>query len=137
MKRSRLPGFVTTPVKWLLAICLLPVVVAAFFQLIKMGPFLHQEGWKSWWLYLVGAASYVIFERLFHKPMWLYVIGHELTHAVSGFLSGARIYKFKVSSKGGGSPPLQNKYLCGPISVCAPILFDLGVGVLCHIEKLV
>jgi hypothetical protein len=35
------------------------------------------------------------------KPLWLYVVGHELTHVVSGLLSGAKIYSMKAGSKAG------------------------------------
>jgi hypothetical protein len=48
-----------------------------------------------------GAAVYFLFEYLFEKPMWFYVVGHEMTHAISGFLSGAKIYSFKAGTKGG------------------------------------
>src|SRR6185436_4042264 len=40
-------------------------------------------------------------ERLLERPMWLYVFGHELTHAASGLLFGAKIHSFKAKSTGG------------------------------------
>lgn len=33
--------------------------------------------------------------------MWVYVFGHELTHAVSGMLMGAKVHSFKASARGG------------------------------------
>lgn len=33
--------------------------------------------------------------------MWLYVFGHELTHALAAWLCGGRVKRFKVSARGG------------------------------------
>lgn len=66
-----------------------------------MVPAVGMEGLQAWWRYAAGAGGYVVMERLFRRPMWLYVVGHELTHAVTGVLSGARIHSFKAHSDGG------------------------------------
>jgi len=66
-----------------------------------MIPAVGAEGVGRWWLYAAGAASYAVLERFVTKPMWLYVVGHEMTHAVSGLLSGARIHSIKAGSRGG------------------------------------
>lgn len=66
-----------------------------------MGSFLGEEGFRSWWLYALGGVVYIAVERLIKKPMWLYVVGHELTHAISGILSGAQVHSFKATAKGG------------------------------------
>jgi len=66
-----------------------------------MLPLLGQEGWRSWWIYLAGMGAYLLVELVFHRPIWVYVFGHELTHAISGLLSGARILKFRATSRGG------------------------------------
>ncbi len=86
---------------WLIALSLLPFFFATVHQLVLMLPILGEEGWKSWWIYAAGVVFYLIFELIFHKPMWIYVFGHELTHALSGILSGARVLKFKATAKGG------------------------------------
>jgi hypothetical protein len=101
MARRKIPKFIEVLLQWILAVLLIPVVLAAFHQLVLMGPALDQEGWRSWWVYALGMAAYIVLERIFNRPMWLYVFGHELTHAISGLLTGARIYQFKASSKGG------------------------------------
>lgn len=66
-----------------------------------MATALAAEGYRSWGLYLLGAGGYLLVERMLTKPMWLYVVGHELTHAVSGLLSGAKIYSLRAGSKAG------------------------------------
>ena len=35
------------------------------------------------------------------KPMWIYVVGHELTHALWTWLFGGRVKAFRATSKGG------------------------------------
>jgi hypothetical protein len=35
------------------------------------------------------------------KPMWVYVFGHELTHALSTWLCGGSVRRFKVTPEGG------------------------------------
>jgi hypothetical protein len=50
---------------------------------------------------LAGAACWVVIYFLLPKPMWLYVFGHELTHAVWVWLFGGSVKKFKASSSGG------------------------------------
>lgn len=87
--------------RWSLALLLLPLVWAACRQLFLMGSFLGEEGVRSWWLYVLGGGIYLGIERLIKKPMWLYVVGHELTHAISGILSGAQVHSFKATAKGG------------------------------------
>jgi len=66
-----------------------------------MIPAVASEGVRSWWIYAAGAAVYLMIERWLHKPVWFYVLGHELTHALSGLLSGAKILSLKAGSKGG------------------------------------
>jgi hypothetical protein len=66
-----------------------------------MVPAVGAEGVDRWWLYALGAGIYLGFERLLVKPMWLYVVGHETMHVISGLLSGARIHSFKAGSRGG------------------------------------
>jgi hypothetical protein len=38
---------------------------------------------------------------LLPKPMWIYVFGHELTHALWTWLFGGEVKRMKVTSKGG------------------------------------
>jgi hypothetical protein len=50
---------------------------------------------------LAGAACWIVVYLLLPRPMWFYVVGHELTHAVWVWLFGGRVKRFKVSSEGG------------------------------------
>src|SRR5215469_12712698 len=50
---------------------------------------------------LSGAACWVVIFLLLPKPMWIYVFGHELTHAVWTWMFGGQVKKMKVTSSGG------------------------------------
>ena len=56
---------------------------------------------EFWFAFGAGSAAWILIFALLPKPMWLYVVGHELTHAIWGLLFGARIKSLRATSKGG------------------------------------
>ena len=74
-------------VKFIIAILLLPVCVAAGQTLWMV---MSQCGGADKTLVPIaaGAACWVAIFLLLPKPMWIYVVGHELTHAVWVWLFG-------------------------------------------------
>ncbi len=87
--------------RWCLAIALVPLLWSLVHQLGRMMSALSAEGVRAWWLYAAGIGSYLAVEKILSRPMWLYVFGHELTHAVTGIMSGAKVHSFKAKSHGG------------------------------------
>ena len=85
----------------LAALLLIPAAaglsVSLFGILLNLGTNISQKAVPFW----AGAAGYFLFQLIFFRPVRTYVIGHELTHAMAGILSGARLKKFKVASSGG------------------------------------
>ena len=51
--------------------------------------------------FIVGIISYLVVHAVVFKPSYLYVLSHELMHAIAALLSGGRVRSIKVSSKGG------------------------------------
>jgi hypothetical protein len=89
--------------KWLkmcVGILLLPVCFATARALwLELA---HAGGFDRVWLpLLAGAACWVVIFLLLPKPMWIYVFGHELTHAVWTWAFGGSVKHFKASSTGG------------------------------------
>jgi hypothetical protein len=84
----------------LIAIALLPVCTGAGMALWKV---LQAAGDADTRLvpFLAGAACWVVIFLLLPKPMWIYVFGHELTHALWTWLFGGRVKGFRASSRGG------------------------------------
>ena len=89
--------------KWLknvVAVLLLPVCVGAAQALTRLvGRSGHAEFF--WVMALAGAACWTVVYLMMPKPMWIYVFGHELTHALWTWVFGGRVKRFKVTSKGG------------------------------------
>lgn len=85
----------------ILAALALPLVCGlmynTFMLIVGLGRQVSDEMVPFW----LGLAGYFIFQVLFAKPMRTYVFGHELTHAVVGLLSGAKLKSFNVSTAGG------------------------------------
>ena len=84
----------------IIAILLLPVCIGAGRTLWLV---MHASGSAdiTFVPILAGAACWVVIYFLLPKPMWLYVFGHELTHAIWVWLFGGSVKKFKASSSGG------------------------------------
>jgi len=76
------------------------------------------------WVPLVaGAICWVVIFLLLPKPMWIYVFGHELTHALWTWLFGGQVKSMKVTSKGGHVIITKTNFLI----VLAPYFFPLYV----------
>lgn len=51
--------------------------------------------------FLTGGGVYLVMHLLLWKPVFMHVMGHELTHAFWAVLLGGRIKSFQVSQAGG------------------------------------
>src|SRR5438874_13037684 len=87
-------------VKTIIAILLLPLCLGVTNALVMV---LRASGGENsvWVPMLAGAACWLVILLLLPKPMWVYVFGHELTHALWTWLFGGRVKKFKATSQGG------------------------------------
>ena len=87
-------------IKFIIAILLLPVCAGAAMALWQV---LCASGRADtvWVPLLAGAACWLVVFLLLPKPMWIYVFGHELTHALWTWVFGGQVKKMKVSSAGG------------------------------------
>ncbi|HXJ57843.1 MAG TPA: hypothetical protein VNU68_14400 [Verrucomicrobiae bacterium] len=109
-------------IKRLLALVLLPVGAGAALALARL---LRVTGNADtfWVAFLGGAGCWLTIFLLLPKPMWVYVFGHELTHALWAWLFGGRVKKFKVTAKGGHVVITKSNFLI----VLAPYFFPLYV----------
>ena len=87
-------------IKFIIAILLLPVCAGTAMALWRV---LGASGGTDmvWVPLLAGAACWVVIYLLLPRPMWIYVFGHELTHALWTWIFGERVKKLKVSAAGG------------------------------------
>jgi hypothetical protein len=95
---KRPPVFVQW-LRWLLGLLLLPVLVVeamSAWSLLRNAPPTHEM--------LAFCLGFIFWVLVFHgllRPFRAYVLAHELSHAIWGFLSGASVTDLRVSHKGG------------------------------------
>jgi hypothetical protein len=104
----------------IIAILLLPICVGAgqaLWMVIQ-----HSGSADTTWVpLLAGAGCWIVIYLFLPKPMWIYVLGHELTHAVWAWLFGGQVKKIKVTSSGGHVLITKTNFLIA----LAPYFFPL------------
>lgn len=128
-----LPNAARVPkwVKMLLAIVLLPACVGAGRALWLV---IRASGGAdtTWVPFLAGAACWLVVFVLLPKPMWIYVFGHELTHALWTWLFGGRVKRFKATANGGHVVVSKTNFLIALAPYFFPVyavLVLLGFGI--------
>jgi hypothetical protein len=107
-------------IKFVIAFLLLPVCAGAAMALWRV--LCAGGGVDAVWVpLLAGAACWMVVFLLLPKPIWIYVFGHELTHALWAWLFGGQLKKLKVSSGGGHVVVSKSNFLI----VLAPYFFPL------------
>ncbi len=111
--------------KFILALLLLPACIGAAQALAQV---LRASGNADtvWVALAAGAVCWVVIYLLLPKPMWIYVFGHELTHALWAWLFGGDVKKFKVSSEGGHVVVTKTNFLIA----LAPYFFPIYVALI-------
>jgi len=79
----------------------LPVCYGACRSFLYSLSFLQKQPDELSVYFICGVIAYFILQIIFFKPMRIYVFGHELTHVIAGWLSGARVKSFSVKKTGG------------------------------------
>jgi hypothetical protein len=107
-------------IKFIIAVCLLPVCAGAALALLKI---LRATGNAdtTWIPFLAGVSCWCVVFFLLPKPMWMYVFGHELTHALWTWLFGGKVKRMKVTSSGGHVVVSKTNFLI----TLAPYFFPL------------
>jgi hypothetical protein len=107
-------------IKFIIAVLLLPVCIGTAMALWDV---LRACGGAdtTWVPFLAGAACWLVIFLILPKPMWIYVFGHELTHALWTWLFGGQVKKMKVSSSGGHVVISKTNFLI----TLAPYFFPL------------
>lgn len=106
--------------KTIIAVLLLPLCAGAASALLQV---IRASGRvDSFWVaFIGGAACWLAVFLLLPKPMLVYVLGHELTHALWTWLFGGRVRGFKATANGGHVVTTRSNFLI----VLAPYFFPL------------
>ena len=115
-------------IKFLIALALLPVCAGAAKALWMV---IERCGSAdtTWVPFLAGAACWLVIFLMLPKPMWLYVLGHELTHAVWTWLFGGAVKKMKISSAGGHVVISKTNFLIALSPYFFPLYAVIVIGV--------
>ncbi len=90
--------------KFLIALALVPFVAGEIWALVDLARAAIPAGqWRQVWAisFGVGVATWLLVFCFLPRTMWLYVLGHEFTHALAAMLAGGKVSAFQVSAKGG------------------------------------
>lgn len=109
-------------VKRIAAVLLLPVCLGAAKTLIIVAKMVGDAD-TFWVAALSGAACWVVIYLTLPKPMLIYVLGHELTHAIWTWAFGGKVRRFKATASGGFVTVTRDNFLIA----LAPYFFPLYV----------
>lgn len=114
--------------KFIVGILLLPVCAGA---VLALGKVLAAAGRaETFWVALAaGAGCWVAVFIVLPKPMWLYVLGHELTHALWAWLFGGEVKRIKVTAQGGHVIVTKTNFLIALAPYFFPLYAALVVAV--------
>ena len=76
---------------------------------------------EEFWFFSLGAILWLIAFFGLPRPLWIYVFGHELTHALWVWMMGGRVSRFRVGREGGHIITDKNNFLIA----LAPYFFPL------------
>src|SRR5580698_9858879 len=115
-------------IKFIIAVLLLPVCIGAARALWRV---LYACGSAdtTWVPLLAGGACWIVIFLLLPKPMWIYVFGHELTHALWTWLFGGEVKKMKISSQGGHVVISKTNFVIALAPYFFPLYAVIVIGV--------
>ena len=90
--------------KFLIGLVLAPFVAAEVWTLIDLARAAIPAGeWHAAWFvsFAAGFVAWLFIFIFLPRTLWLYVLGHEFTHALAAMMAGGKVMAFKVSSQGG------------------------------------
>lgn len=111
--------------KFIIGLALLPLCWAfsrVVFSLLQLVP-AETSGWSAWAI-PAGFSVSVLGFFILPRPFRIYVLAHELTHAVWGMLMGAKVGRMKVGRAGGHVELSKSNF----IIALAPYFFPFYTG---------
>jgi Peptidase M50B-like len=111
-------------VKLLLGIALIPFCLGFTWQFgIEVFSLAYKPA--APYYFLAGAFTYLTMHLMFRKPIFSYVIAHELTHALFAVLFGGSVKSLQASERGGRVMVTKSNF----IITLAPYFFPLYTSI--------
>lgn len=86
--------------RWFWSAFLTPLAVGCLWTLLDLVR-LSGNQLGFWIPYLCGVVSWLILFLTIPSGRWMYVLGHELTHALAALMSGGKVRSLRIHSSGG------------------------------------
>jgi hypothetical protein len=112
-------------IKTVVAIVLLPLCFGTAQAVLNLLQATEQAD-TVWVATVAGMACWLVIYLTLPEPMWIYVFGHELTHALSAWLMGGKVKRFKATARGGHVVVTRNNFLIALAPYFLPI-YAVGV----------
>jgi len=135
-RRSPGPRSLTVPTRWvkfIVALFLLPIcaVLSQTFFTVFARATVTQRLWagEEFWFFSLGAILWLIAFFGLPRPLFVYVFGHELTHAVWVLLMGGRVSRFRVARHGGHIITDRNNFWIALAPYFFPLYGLLAIGI--------
>jgi hypothetical protein len=113
---------------WRLAVCLalIPAVaamVAVFpsFLKVELTPLWLKGPKQDFVAFFAGAGLYVLLHIFLHRPITVYVFGHELTHAIWARICGKKVKRIEVNKESGRTITEGSNWLVRLAPYCFPL----------------
>lgn len=98
----------TVPTRWVKSVVAVFLLVPAwiltqtFFSIFARTT-VNEAFWatEEFWFFGLGCVIWASAFFLMPRPVWVYVVGHEFTHAIWVWFMGGRVSKFRVAHDGG------------------------------------
>ena len=94
----------------LLGLAAVPIAVIASVVLYHQIGLVQQLS-KNQSYFLTGIVTYLVVHSIFYKPTYLYILGHELTHALFTWLCGGKVTSFRATFRGGRVTTTKSNFL--------------------------
>lgn len=109
--------------KWAKAICALFLLPACWgtTRLVPEVARAAGDAMNVWVPMASGAGCWIVFVLFLPKQVWLYVLGHELTHVIWSWLFGGKVKRFSINRDGGFVVVTRSNFLVA----LAPYFFPL------------
>jgi hypothetical protein len=105
----------------IIAFIAVPGVFVVGYAFIKNFLFFFISSCDKYIPFWAGVLSYIALQAILCRPIKIYIFGHEISHAIIGILSGAKIKKINVGKNSGSVVLTKNNILI----TLAPYFFPI------------
>ncbi|MFA5857504.1 MAG: hypothetical protein WC955_00395 [Elusimicrobiota bacterium] len=121
-----MPGFLNFLFKTLVTILLFPLSIGAVYALARVLTAPQARNTAYFWYLAGGTLAYPVLQIFIPKPMWIYTLAHEVTHAITSILFGGKVLSMKVTARGGKVVVTKSNFLVA----LAPYVFPFYAAIL-------